>query len=70
MIVRVTDDGKGIAKQVSELRPDSIGVGIGGMSQRAKEFGGELRIKNADPGTIVEAVIPCRSLVLQESGVA
>ena len=70
VIVRVTDDGKGIAKQVSELRPDSIGVGIGGMSQRAKEFGGELRIKNADPGTIVEAVIPCRSLVLQESGVA
>ena len=70
VIVRVSDDGKGIAKQVSELRPDSIGVGIGGMSQRAKEFGGELRIKNADPGTIVEAVIPCRSLVLQESGVA
>jgi PAS domain S-box-containing protein len=67
VVVRVRDDGKGVAKRVSELQPDSIGVGIGGMSQRAKEFGGELRVVNAHPGTIVEVVIPCRSLVLQES---
>jgi signal transduction histidine kinase len=66
VLVRVRDDGKGISENISELRPDSIGVGIGGMSQRAKEFGGELRVTNAHPGTIVEAVIPCRS-VLQES---
>jgi PAS domain S-box-containing protein len=68
VVVRVRDDGKGIAEQVSELQPGSIGVGIGGMSQRAKEFGGELRVTNAHPGTMVEVVIPCRSLVLQESG--
>jgi PAS domain S-box-containing protein len=67
VVVRVRDDGKGISENVSELRPDSIGVGIGGMSQRAKEFGGELRVTNAHPGTIVEAVIPCPSAVLQES---
>jgi PAS domain S-box-containing protein len=67
VLVRVRDDGKGISENISELRPDSIGVGIGGMSQRAKEFGGELRVTNAHPGTIVEAVIPCRSAVLQES---
>jgi len=67
VIVKVRDDGKGITDQVSELQPDKIGVGIGGMSQRAKEFGGELRVVNANPGTIVEVVIPCRSPVLQQS---
>jgi PAS domain S-box-containing protein len=56
--VRVRDDGKGIEKQVSELQPGSVGVGIAGISQRAKEFGGDLRVTNAYPGTIVEAVIP------------
>ena len=67
VVVTVRDDGKGIAEQISELRPGSIGIGIGGMSQRAKEFGGQLRLTNAHPGTIVEAVIPCHSPVLQES---
>jgi signal transduction histidine kinase len=67
VVVKVRDDGKGITDQVSELQPDKIGVGIGGMSQRAKEFGGELRVVNANPGTIVEVVIPCRSPVLQQS---
>ena len=43
-IVQVRDDGKGITQPVADLRPDKIGVGIGGMSQRAKEFGGILRV--------------------------
>jgi PAS domain S-box-containing protein len=60
VIVRVRDDGKGIIRQISELRPDRIGVGIGGMSQRAKEFGGEFRVLNAHPGTMVEVLIPRR----------
>jgi len=67
VVVQVRDNGKGISEKISELRPGSIGIGISGMSQRAKEFGGELRVTNAHPGTIVEAVIPCRSPVLQES---
>jgi signal transduction histidine kinase len=28
------------------------------MSQRAKEFGGELRLMRIDPGTLVEVAIP------------
>jgi signal transduction histidine kinase len=67
VIVQVRDDGKGIAQTVSELRPDKIGVGIGGMNQRAKEFGGQLRVINAHPGTIVEVVIPSRCAVSQQS---
>src|SRR5260370_14604460 len=41
-----------------EFRPDRIGVGIGGMKQRVKELGGDLQIANANPGTLVEVVIP------------
>jgi signal transduction histidine kinase len=33
------------------------------MKQRAKEFGGELRLTNAQPGTLVEIVIPCSSVL-------
>jgi len=45
---------------VIQLRPDSVGVGIGGMQQRVSELGGSLRLANANPGTIVEVVIPCQ----------
>ena len=54
----VRDDGRGVSDRVSNLQPDSIGIGISGMIQRLKEFGGELRLKNASPGTIVELAIP------------
>jgi two-component system sensor histidine kinase UhpB len=56
--VKIRDDGKGVENPVAELRPGSIGIGIGGMSQRAKEFGGELRLTNLVPGTLVEVVVP------------
>src|SRR6202790_4201233 len=56
--VTIRDDGKGIENPVVELRPGSIGIGIGGMSQRAKEFGGELRLTNTAPGTLVEIAVP------------
>ncbi|HEX4003816.1 MAG TPA: response regulator [Candidatus Acidoferrales bacterium] len=57
----VRDDGKGISDRTAEFQPDSIGVGIGGMRQRVKEFGGELLIRNANPGTVLEVVIPLTS---------
>jgi PAS domain S-box-containing protein len=59
--VAVRDDGKGIGKKIVELRPDSVGVGIAGMKQRAKELGGELKLSNLEPGTLVEIEIPCDS---------
>jgi PAS domain S-box-containing protein len=60
IVVRVHDDGKGIEEPVIQLRPESVGVGIGGMRQRVSELGGRLRLANANPGTIVEVVIPSR----------
>jgi Signal transduction histidine kinase len=58
--VSVRDFGKGIAAHIVELRPGSVGIGLGGMRQRAKEFGGELRLQNAQPGTLIEVTIPLK----------
>lgn len=60
VMVTVRDDGKGIEEQIVQFHPDSVGVGIGGMKQRVTELGGRLRLANANPGTIVEVVIPSR----------
>ena len=60
ILVSVTDDGKGVDQGVMQLRPESVGVGIGGMRQRVSELGGSLRLANANPGTIVEVVIPVK----------
>jgi PAS domain S-box-containing protein len=65
--VAVRDDGKGVGQKIVELRPDSVGVGIGGMKQRAKELGGELRLTNLEPGTLVELEIPFSSTVREPS---
>jgi PAS domain S-box-containing protein len=67
--VAVRDDGKGIGKRVAELRPDSVGVGIGGMRQRAKELGGELRLENVSPGTLLELVLPAGAILRESSPV-
>jgi PAS domain S-box-containing protein len=64
--VAVQDDGKGIGERVAELQPDSVGIGIGGIKQRAKELGGELRIANTRPGTLVEVTIPSNGTVFQD----
>jgi PAS domain S-box-containing protein len=65
--VAVRDNGKGISSNIAEFRPDSLGVGVGGMRQRARELGGELRLTNASPGTLVELTIPCGSVLREVS---
>jgi signal transduction histidine kinase len=58
LLLTVQDDGVGVTEQIAQFRPGSIGVGIGGMRERTREIGGELRITNANPGTVVEVMIP------------
>jgi signal transduction histidine kinase len=58
IVVMVRDNGKGIPDDIVELRSDKIGVGLGGMRERSREFKGEFRVSNANPGTLVEIVIP------------
>jgi PAS domain S-box-containing protein len=59
VLVRVRDYGKGVA-QVTNIRDrtSSLGVGIAGMRERVRQFGGELTVTRAEPGTLVEAKIP------------
>ena len=64
--VAVRDDGKGIGEGVEALAPGSIGIGLGGMSQRAKELGGKLKVRNLNPGTLLEVVIPCAARDVRE----
>ena len=54
----VRDDGKGVPEEITQLRSGSIGVGIGGMRERVREFGGQLRVANAVPGTLIEVSLP------------
>ncbi len=68
VVARVRDNGKGIADGVMEGRPDRIGVGIGGMRQRVKEFDGDLRIANANPGTMVEVIFPIEAVLRDSQG--
>jgi signal transduction histidine kinase len=70
LTVTVRDNGKGLGEGVIECRPDSIGVGIGGMRQRVKEFGGELRLQNCHPGTLLLVDIPIGSHTYHEEGAA
>ncbi len=65
--VTVRDNGKGVGEQIANLRSGSIGVGMGGMRERTKELGGELRVSNATPGTLIEVTIPCGSLASEEA---
>jgi signal transduction histidine kinase len=60
VVATVRDDGRGIDRRIAEQQPGSVGIGISGMSQRAKEFGGELRLATAHPGTLVELIMPCK----------
>lgn len=57
VFVRVRDFGRGIAQE-SLARPHTLGVGIGGMRERVRQFGGELSVSRAEPGTLIEARIP------------
>jgi signal transduction histidine kinase len=61
IIVTVSDDGKGIPDSVADFEANKIGIGIAGMRQRVKELGGELRLRNSNPGALVEAIIPTQS---------
>jgi PAS domain S-box-containing protein len=65
VMVTVRDNGKGFPEGIVNLRPGSVGVGIGGMRQRLEEFGGELQLTNENPGAMVDVCIPLRTPAAQ-----
>jgi PAS domain S-box-containing protein len=57
--VRIRDFGKGVPELLTGMMGSSgLGVGISGMRERVRQFGGDLTISRAEPGTIIEAKIP------------
>jgi PAS domain S-box-containing protein len=60
VFVRIRDYGKGLHQEAinGTTLPSMIGVGISGMRERVRQFGGELTVTSAEPGTLVEAKIP------------
>ncbi len=55
--IRIRDFGKGIP--FDKIGVTAVpGVGISGMKERVKQLNGELRISRAEPGTLVQAMIP------------
>ena len=59
VLVRVRDYGKGLSKEiVGRHMTPSFGVGVTGMRERVRQFGGDLTLSRAEPGTLVEARIP------------
>ena len=57
VVVRVRDYGIGVPHAVTAQVP-KLGVGISGMRERLRQFGGELTVSRAEPGTVVEGKIP------------
>jgi two-component system NarL family sensor kinase len=59
VLVRVRDCGKGLPQELAGKNPSAkLGVGIVGMRERVRQFGGELILSRAEPGTLVECRIP------------
>jgi PAS domain S-box-containing protein len=57
--VEVMDEGKGIARErLTELHTAGAGVGLCGMRERARQFGGSLEISSSSHGTLVSTRFP------------
>lgn len=58
LVVRIRDNGHGMAGQNGAEGRIRFGVGVSGMRARLEQFGGDLRIKAGTGGTSVVAIVP------------
>jgi len=58
VLVSIEDNGKGIGSSAEELHPNSYGIGVVGIKQRAAEYDGQVTLRNTGSGTRVEVKIP------------
>lgn len=72
VLLRVTDDGKGVPEEVlSKFRSGAApGIGLAGMRERLAEFGGEIRVEASSRGSVVEAVIPTNACAIRQENAA
>lgn len=57
--LEVQDQGKGISpERLAEIQSKGSGVGITGMRERVRQFGGNMSIESNDEGTIISFTLP------------
>ncbi len=62
-VLTVRDEGRGIPPEIlMEDGLGNLGVGIRGMRERARQLGGLLEIRCANPGTLIEVNLPALKL--------
>jgi signal transduction histidine kinase len=63
LTLEIRDQGKGMRadRLIAVTGPGTVGVGLRGMRERVKAFGGELEIISDGQGTMVRATIPFHS---------
>jgi len=63
IVLEVEDEGRGIsAEELADIASGlALGVGLRGMRERIKDFGGELEILSKGQGTKVKAVVPIQT---------
>lgn len=60
--VEIIDKGKGISRsRLREMTAAQVGVGVRGMEERVRQFGGTLQIDSSTAGTKVAVTIPLAS---------
>jgi signal transduction histidine kinase len=60
--VEIIDQGKGISRaRLREMTAAQVGVGVRGMEERVRQFGGTLQIDSSSAGTKVAVIIPLAS---------
>ena len=62
IVLEVRDQGSGIPPEITEKLSsgDSFGLGIRGMRERLRQFGGRLDVESDGDGTLVTAALPAR----------
>lgn len=63
LLLQIRDQGKGMSSEriASVAGAGAEGVGLRGMRERVKGFGGELEIASNGKGTLIQVVIPLRA---------
>jgi signal transduction histidine kinase len=57
--VEVQDFGKGMSpERLASLQAQGSGVGIRGMRERIRQFGGQMKISSSQSGTMVQISMP------------
>jgi signal transduction histidine kinase len=57
-LISIEDNGKGVGSGAEELHPNSYGIGVIGIKQRAAEYDGQVTLRNTGSGIRVEVKIP------------